>query len=152
MMAVCLEVDQGTRGDERKSKRRMRTTFTLEQLQELEKIFQITHYPDVYTRDQLAAKINLPEARVQIWFQNRRAKWRKFEKLGNFGGLQDLTEVDVVPAPKSQSVDQKFNRTVTTVPKRIPNYQEECGSFGEVAEEIYQDVAWIGEHGLMKQG
>ncbi|CAM5080524.1 unnamed protein product [Natator depressus] len=59
--------------DERKGKRRIRTTFTAEQLQELEKIFQVTHYPDIHIRNQLAAKINLPEARVQICWKSHTA-------------------------------------------------------------------------------
>ncbi|XP_051238719.1 intestine-specific homeobox-like isoform X2 [Dicentrarchus labrax] len=78
-----------------RKKRQTRVTFTPFQVQELEKVFQQSHYPDVNARDQLASCLHLNDSRIQIWFQNRRAKWRKAETLKD---IELMTNKHILPA------------------------------------------------------
>lgn len=49
-----------------RKKRQTRVTFTPFQVQELERVFQQSHYPDVKSRDQLASRLHLTEGRIQV--------------------------------------------------------------------------------------
>ncbi|KAM7401612.1 hypothetical protein PAMP_016914 [Pampus punctatissimus] len=57
--------------------RRPRTAFTNNQVNVLETVFQVNCYPGIQLREQLAGRLDLDEDRIQIWFQNRRAKLRR---------------------------------------------------------------------------
>lgn len=62
-------------------KRRSRTTFSKQQLDTLEQTFLKAQYPEIKIVDDLSNLLNLSTERISIWFQNRRARFKKARKL-----------------------------------------------------------------------
>uniref|UniRef100_A0A8C6DI82 Notochord homeobox n=1 Tax=Moschus moschiferus TaxID=68415 RepID=A0A8C6DI82_MOSMO len=92
--------------DTERSQKRIRTMFSLEQLEELEKVFAKQHNIVGKKRAQLAAQLNLTENQVRVWFQNRRVKYQKQQRLK----LPAASAVAASPDEPSSSSDTGIQR------------------------------------------
>ncbi|CAB4032863.1 Short stature homeobox 2 [Paramuricea clavata] len=95
---------------------RNRKNFSAEQLSELERLFDQTHYPDAFMREAIARRLMLSESRVQIWFQNRRAKSRRQEVNSNRGTGLPATKTTYSENHALQELFQRWSHRPYTFP------------------------------------
>ncbi|XP_054878367.1 homeobox protein engrailed-1a-like [Poeciliopsis prolifica] len=87
-----------------KEDKRPRTAFTAQQLQRLKAEFQLNRYITEQRRQALARELDLNEAQIKIWFQNKRAKIKKASGLKNGLALQLMAQ-------------GLYNHSTTTIPQ-----------------------------------
>lgn len=72
-----------TDGYHKSKAKRVRTTFTEEQLQVLQANFQIDSNPDGQDLERIASVTGLSKRVTQVWFQNSRARQKKHIHSGD---------------------------------------------------------------------
>ncbi|XP_067150107.1 homeobox protein NOBOX [Apteryx mantelli] len=130
-------------------RKKSRTFYSAEQLEELEKMFQEDHYPDNEKRREIAAVVGVTPQRIMVWFQNRRAKWRKTEKLSVKGNKKysasavpsgsDSYRTPLLPVPPlpdiahDQSAISSIDTTVGNYSSLLSGHSALLASSSEIA-------------------
>ena len=77
-------------------------------LDTLEATFQRANYPDIRTVDDLSDMLNLSTERISIWFQNRRARFKKAKKAVAKENRADMIKTEFV-LPDASSYQPSYS-------------------------------------------
>ncbi|XP_037690967.1 double homeobox protein B-like [Choloepus didactylus] len=92
--------------------RKNRLYLTRSQSSVLVQAFEKNQFPGIATREELAKETGIPESRIQIWFQNRRARHQKRSKGAPVNSLADAPDV------RKELTVQQHQNDPSTVPSR----------------------------------
>jgi len=127
--------------------RRQRTNFSDQALQSLEDSFALNPYPDINERESLALRLKATEDRIQVWFQNKRARYRKRMQKENTNGTKKetlpkkqstravLTVSPLENSPIRQSMGQTYDNNFNSTP--ISAYTRQAYKFNETSHLGY---------------
>jgi hypothetical protein len=122
------ETDTNSRG-----RKKARTTFTGEQIYELEKQFEVKKYLSSSERTSMAKLLGVTETQVKIWFQNRRTKWKKQEGISNVQAAEHRTT-------NTSTTGEKTNGSCKTTTKGRTCGKEESGTKEENSSNAPAEV------------
>ncbi|KAH3694342.1 pituitary homeobox 1-like [Dreissena polymorpha] len=99
----------GDKESDKKSKKPARTNYTKEQLKSLMTIFHENPYPDSEMMENIAKDFGVKDTNIKIWFQNKRARWRRRVENMNNSTQSHMLHVTPVPSPIQQYVPMYSN-------------------------------------------
>lgn len=113
---------------ERKSSPRCRIMFTRDQVAQLESFFALDQYPKIKDRRRIADSMGITERRIQVWFQNRRAKNSRGQSH-----QERLTVGISRDVPVSTSVSRSPCSLRGSIVRHYPSRESQTDSDGETS-------------------